>query len=102
MHNRFLEAYDLPDDHDEATWGTIRRFWWNPSIVEESDTVMLFAGDQMVASFETMSHLRAFVSGMATSSLALPEEVVAELARVLGVEPAWEDAPEWWAGRDLP
>jgi hypothetical protein len=49
-----------------------------------------------------MSELRAFVSGMATVYMAQPPEVVAELTRVVGVEPDLDDAPDWWRERDLP
>ena len=102
MRNRFFDSFDLPDDQDEAAWGVIRRFWWYPSVVEESSFVVLLAGDQEVARFDSMEELRAFVSGMATAELALPEEVIAELARVTGVDADRDDSPDWWAGRDLP
>ncbi len=94
--------FDLPEDQDEAAWGVIRRFWWVPSIVEDHEQVILMAGDQVVATFDTIVELRAFVSGMATAHMSNPPEVIAELGKVLGAEPDWADRPSWWAERDLP
>lgn len=102
MRNHHLDDFDLPEDQDESAWGVIRRFWWNPSIVEDEGVVRLFAGNQVLAEFETMRELRAFVSGMATVHLSQPEEAVIEMTRVLGVEAEWNDFPEWWTGRNLP
>lgn len=102
MENRYLAHLNLPDDHEEATWGVIRRFWWNPSIKETEEGVLLYFGETVEATFDTMAELRAFVSGMATVHMALPAEAVATMEQVMGVEPDWDDRPDWWQERGLP
>lgn len=102
VHNRYFKTFSIPEDQDDAAWGVLRRYYWNPSVSEDSDLVRLFTGDQVAAEFDTHAELRAFVSGMATVLLSLPPDVVRVMETTIGVEPEWEDRPTWWADSGLP
>lgn len=60
---------------------------WNISLYQEKDgTYIVFGGDQRIFSSDHLGEIESFVVGMSLGLAVLPEEVIADIKKITGLD----------------